>query len=366
MEVIKYLKTNSLDDLASEFGIKYKGYQNGLVVLNYDQINSPKFHPIVRECRGLIIDLYTMSPVSRTFDRFFNLNENPNDDFDPNLLVRVEEKADGSLMSVYWHDDRWNVASRGSAYAEGETPAGITFEGVFLDTIGVYLDEFMKNMSKNRSYTFELCSIYNKVVKLYETPVVYLLNVFDFTTNKELNSFIVDNIAKFLNVKRPIVYNIKMGDVVKSFEEFPATEEGYVLIDANGNRVKAKNPAYVNLHHLKGNGAITPKRIADVVFNGETDEVLEYFPEYREFFEPYQKAYDMLKSDIVDKHHLLNQLNLDQKQFALSIGHLFYKGILFSMRKGLTLDEAFGKMSKSSRAGLLEPIVKFMKEKNDE
>jgi len=363
MEVIKYLKLNSLDDLTSEFGIKSKVYGNGLVVLNYDQINSPKFHPIVRECRGLIIDFYTMSPVSRTFDRFFNLNEKPNDDFDPNLLVRVEEKADGSLMSVYWHDDRWNVATRGNAYAEGETLAGITFEGVFLDTIGMCLDDFMRGMNKNRSYTFELCSIYNKVVKFYEKPVIYLLNVFDFVTNKELDSYNIDNIAKFLNVKRPIVYDIEMDDVVKSFEEFPATEEGYVLIDANGNRVKVKNPAYVNLHHLKGNGTITPKRITDVVFNGETEEVLEYFPEYSDIFYPYQYAYDDLVHAIKKDWELLQKMDLDQKQFALSINHLFYKGILFSLRKGLTLDEAFGKLGKSSKVGLLEPIVKFIKEK---
>jgi hypothetical protein len=29
-------------------------------------------------------------------------------------------------------------------------------------------------------------------------------------------------------------------------------DEGYVIVDANFNRVKVKKPAYVAVHHLKG------------------------------------------------------------------------------------------------------------------
>ena len=31
----------------------------------------------------------------------------------------------------------------------------------------------------------------------------------------------------------------------------PQIEEGYIVCDANHNRIKVKNPAYVALHHLK-------------------------------------------------------------------------------------------------------------------
>jgi len=56
-EVQKFLRDgNSLDDLANDLGIKVTKHETKpLVILNYDQIESPKTHQIVRECRGLIL-----------------------------------------------------------------------------------------------------------------------------------------------------------------------------------------------------------------------------------------------------------------------------------------------------------------------
>lgn len=72
MKVIEYIRVHGLDSLTKEFGIKVKEYEEqGLFVLNYDQIASPKMDAIVQECRGLIIDKNT-EVVCRPFDRFFN------------------------------------------------------------------------------------------------------------------------------------------------------------------------------------------------------------------------------------------------------------------------------------------------------
>jgi hypothetical protein len=72
MQVVQYLKEHGIGKLVSEFGIKVKEYDEGLLVLNYDLIESPKSHPIVMECRSLILDKQ-FNVVSRSFDRFFNL-----------------------------------------------------------------------------------------------------------------------------------------------------------------------------------------------------------------------------------------------------------------------------------------------------
>ena len=74
MQVQKYLKEFGIEALKQEFGIKVKEYEEGLCVLNYDQINSPKSHPIVKECRSLILDK-EFNVVSRSMDRFFNYNQ---------------------------------------------------------------------------------------------------------------------------------------------------------------------------------------------------------------------------------------------------------------------------------------------------
>lgn len=73
MNVVNYLKLNSLEKLKSQYSIKVKEHPDGLVVLDYTP-RSPENHPIVKECRGLIISS-NYEIVSRGFDRFFNYNE---------------------------------------------------------------------------------------------------------------------------------------------------------------------------------------------------------------------------------------------------------------------------------------------------
>lgn len=74
LEVQKYLKTHSLEELKDEFDINYKEYDDR-VILKYRIDSKPKFHPIVKECRGLILSLPNFDVIARGFDRFFNYGE---------------------------------------------------------------------------------------------------------------------------------------------------------------------------------------------------------------------------------------------------------------------------------------------------
>lgn len=75
MQVIEFIKQNGLEALTEQFAISVKKIDD-LLVLNYNQIDSPKTHPIVIECRSLILEAKTLKVVSRSFDRFFNIYEN--------------------------------------------------------------------------------------------------------------------------------------------------------------------------------------------------------------------------------------------------------------------------------------------------
>mgnify|MGYP001296035369 CR=1 FL=1 len=80
LEVQKYLKNKTLDDLNIEFGIKIKEHDElPLVILNYSMIDhgtiGNKTHPIVCECRGLVLEVGSWNIVARSFYRFFNFGE---------------------------------------------------------------------------------------------------------------------------------------------------------------------------------------------------------------------------------------------------------------------------------------------------
>lgn len=70
------LKGESLQTLYEHYKIRC-GYHPDLsnvplVVLNYDNVLSPKEEPLVSECRGLVLELDTWKVVARGMTRFFN------------------------------------------------------------------------------------------------------------------------------------------------------------------------------------------------------------------------------------------------------------------------------------------------------
>lgn len=68
--------TDAFNALTEQFSIKVKLYdEERVVLLDYHQLDSPKTHPIVIECRSLILCMDTFKIVSRKFDRFFNYLE---------------------------------------------------------------------------------------------------------------------------------------------------------------------------------------------------------------------------------------------------------------------------------------------------
>ena len=106
LKVVEYLKANDLQALKDNYSIIVREYDDR-VVLNYDQIDSPKFDPIVQECRGLILSLPNYEIINVSFSRFYNYNEDSNHDkFDISKAIAFE-KVDGSLISVYNWKGQW-------------------------------------------------------------------------------------------------------------------------------------------------------------------------------------------------------------------------------------------------------------------
>jgi len=132
LETQKYLRDgNTLDDLKTKYGIRHNRSYDNLVILNYSQIDSPKTNPLVMECRGLILEADTWNLVSIPFYRFFNYGEATdivNFNFDDAVL---QEKIDGSLIQLFYYNNRWRMATR--AVIDGDNTAsfgGIKFKDV--------------------------------------------------------------------------------------------------------------------------------------------------------------------------------------------------------------------------------------------
>lgn len=372
LNVQKYLQDHTLDDLESQLGIITTRYTDR-VVLNYSQLDSPKFHPICDECRGLILSLPNLKVLSRSFDRFYNLGERgyfSDDQFCINRM-EVQQKIDGSLIDTYNDGHKWCCATRKMAFAEGETPKGNTFKPVVEKALGFPVEDLeYKLTDEMKDYTIicEMVSPETRVVIPYPEYKLYVLAIRNKYTGEYLDREDIDNIVynywlkEGPNLDRPDIYTFKsIEDCIKASNELKPMDyngEGYVCCDVvTNNRVKIKNPAYVAIHHLRENVKISTNCIIDLVFEQEYDEYLEYFPEDTHFFQPYIDGYHNMIRDIKQVWDSTHNIE-DQKEFALQVKDKPFSGILFNMRKGKSISEALDKLTRKSRQRLINNYVK--------
>lgn len=351
MKVVEYLRKNGIDKLVEEYSIKVREYtQKGdfveagtyndgnFIILNYDQINSrPVTHPIIRECRSLILLLPNFEVVSRSFDRFYNIHESDPEKpvLDYNEMI-VYEKLDGSLINVFCHEGEWLLSTR-FTFGEAETGNGNSFKDLFISTLGDTLNNKFKALPQWHTYIFEFTSPENRIVTPYYTPNITLLAMRDKEDGhywQRDSDTALESIANILGISTPKVYNFSSIDLIQeSMGELNPLDEGYVCyFPSIGYRVKIKNPSYIVIHSKRMNGNMTVKNILKIIFDNETDEFLSYFPEDAPSFEVYQNAVKALLKSIQDDLDRYNSIE-NQKEFALKIKDLPYFMILFNMRK---------------------------------
>lgn len=341
LEVQKFLQTKSFDDLTAELGIKVNRHETlPLVILNYDQIESPKTHPIVRECRALVLNADTHAVVARSFPRFFNWGEVQDEmgQFDFGS-VSVQSKEDGSLCLLYFFSGQWRVNTRGSFAQDNMQFHSHTWEQAVCKALGVKtLDDVGAHLSKDITYVCEFCSPWNKIVRRYDEPCLYLLTAFFAESGDELTHEQCDGYARASGMLRPELYNFCTIDEIQSFlqtqSETDPTYEGVVMKDRNGKRWKVKSPTYLGLHKMRGEGdnLFNPKNLLPFIMAGEDSELLTYFPEVREAYYELKAKVLGWYADTLEKW-VDNKDIEDQKDFALAVKSHKFSAVLFSVRK---------------------------------
>jgi RNA ligase len=345
MKTLAYLRSGkTLDNLETELHISVNRHDTlPLAILNYSQIDSPKTDPIVRECRGLVVNTSDWSVVARAFPRFFNwgevADEMPLFNWENSVAL---EKVDGSLLLFYHFDGEWRVNTRGSYANMGmfntewqadyfKMPMSFTWQDGVLAALGIKkLSELDAYLDPSLTYACELCTLWNKVVREYKTPCVYQLSAFCGEEEVGLRPCkLFRDVGQY-----PLRTAEEVTDYVNSQPE--ATWEGCVVKDDANRRWKIKNRRYLAYHKMKGGDGSAlwkPSNLLPFILNGEGDELLAVYPEIKDCFNTYKAkvdgAYNELEA-LWDKYKDVES----QKDFALSIkGKTPLTGLLFNARK---------------------------------
>lgn len=359
----RYNGLSGLDSLKEKYGISVSDKYDDIVVLNYSQIDSPKFDPLVRECRGLILEKCSWNVVARSFDRFFNFGECPNANRYDIARAKVQEKLDGSLVTAYWRYNKWNFATRKMAFAEGENSFGVSFRQVIDKAFDV--KRLNDSVKEDWCPIFELTSPETRVVKRYSDYNLNLIGCRNRFSGEELTSVQLDKMAEILRLPRPKQYSVASFDeAIKNSRELPELDEGYVCVWDNDAelpgsfyRLKIKNPAYLAVAHMRDNGEHSEKRIICLVMLNEQEEYLSYFPEDRQLFQKYVDVWKKIRDDVDNTWNRVKHIE-DQKSFALEVKELPSSGILFKMKKGFSFDGIIEKMNDNSKINLFKEYMK--------
>ena len=320
-------------------------FGKNLLMLKYSQIDSDFSLPVVRECRGLVLDADSLEVVSFPFTKFFNVQE-------PNAAkvdwgsARILEKIDGSLIKVVRIGKDLLLSTNGTidAFKAPVVPQpGCPFSSFGEIAMSVLEKKVPKGLLlhelflENQTYMFEMVSPWTRVVIPHKECDMYFLGVRDNLTFRERLPY--DHALKFL-FPVPKTYPMKtLDDCVKAASDLPWDEEGYVVVDKDFNRVKVKSPRYLQVHRIKGEtGAISWRRAIDIVRSNEIDEITSYFPEFREGLEDCRRRL----SDLVEEteNSWKEYLEVDpslgtRKEKALWIkDHFRFPGIAFGLLDG--------------------------------
>jgi hypothetical protein len=155
-------------------------------------------------------------------------------------------------------------------------------------------------------------------------------------------------------------------DVQQMAANLPTLEEGYVcyvpLADKvrKAWRLKVKNLAFLVVAHSKIKGALNSKRIINIIWAGEYQEYLTYFPQDSAVFQPYVKAYHMLEVFIADCMEVLSYV-VTMKDFAIVVNSnellKTYSYFLFGLKQGKSKTFLFDSFAISKRVDILTHVI---------
>ncbi len=234
-----------------EEGLVYKQVHPNLPLTIWNYTEKVQYenlwNEITIQTRGLVTD-DKGNVVARPFKKFFNQEENkhtPTKDFD------VYEKVDGSLGILFYYNNQWVMATRGS-FTSDQAIKGFEM-----------LQKYdYKSLNKKFTYLFEIIFENNRIVVQYPFEDVVLLGMIETQTGYEVNIHDGDEDIRHQNMIKNIGLKVVekfdgISDYTKLKEVIKDNEEGFVVRFSNGDRMKVKGDEYLRLHKIMTNVSTT-------------------------------------------------------------------------------------------------------------
>lgn len=293
----------------------------GYILFKYNQLSSNFNLPEVREARGIIFREDNLKCVCHPFNKFFNYGESYADSIDWESAITTT-KVDGTLIKV-WFDDGWHISTNGTIDANKAfcNDANYnSFYDVFVkafippyvyskmlpdhdyNTTFNYISNFLdKHCNKDCTYMFELVSPATQVVISYPEEKLYLIGIRNNNTHQEVDVK-QSTLSNFFEIPKRYMLNtlkavVDAADALNAKSDAPS-EEGFVVVDKNFNRIKVKNFKYLIAHHKINNHVVTITHLIELILTNDYQEFLVYLPQYESKLSAISNGIKQFKSKV--------------------------------------------------------------------
>ena len=266
---------------------------------------------------GIILEKNTnklvcnMFPVVKEYPDIYNY-ENINE-------LTVEEAYDGTLIKLFYYDNKWNIATNRCIDAK------ISF---WISSQSFY-DLFMeaaKNLNfgvLNTSYCYAFILQHPKsrnIAKHYKENLIYIYS-YDLINKVD----VYDNNLSFMDTPKKLQFT-DWNQMMNSLTQLNDYSEGYIVYNKNREMTKIVNPKFNQIKLLKGNNVNMFYRCIVIYKYGKMDEFLHHFPEYAEQFNYLRSFIYNLSNNIHNMYvakHIKNQnITVTDDNINLILTHL--------------------------------------------
>ena len=221
-----------------------------------------KWDELTLSARGLVTDEFG-TVIGRPMKKFFNMEEGkhtPTSDFE------VYAKLDGSLGILFYYNNQWVMATRGS-FTSDQAIKGFEM-----------LQKYdYESLNKKFTYLFEIIFENNRIVVQYPFDDVVLLGMINTETGYEVNIHEGNEDIRHQNMIKNI--GLKVVEKFNGISDYSVLkdmvkddEEGFIVRFSNGDRMKIKGEEYLRLHKIMTNVSTTS--VWEVLSNGGNFENL--------------------------------------------------------------------------------------------
>lgn len=327
---------NKYEELVQE-GYLRKCEKDDLILYGYTDACTFDRHwnEYTRNARGIIFNKNTQQIVAKPFPKFFNLGE-LEEAFITNLpkeSYMVQEKLDGSLGIIFYHNNQWQICTRGSFYSEQAVKGA--------ELLSKYN---MKYIPPNFTLLVEIVYPDNKIVVNYGTEEkLVLLSAYDRNTLIEKFNFLSE-IQVLTGMPTAKVYKYTIEEMIELKKTMPKDQEGFVVRYASGFRVKIKGDEYMVIHKMISN--MSPLSFWESMKQGivNRDYLAQLPEEFRNEFEPIvldlETQYTTVLKEIRQTYMTLPIHNSESDNMRKTLGlylkanKVKYDGAMFSMLLG--------------------------------